>query len=122
MHTLFPAVQAPTPSVIHSTLQAGTTSNLTCNYALMDDFPHDTRPTWRVNKSYLTQNDRVLIDEATLSLFPLKTSDSGFYSCELTITSLTPHVIIEGSPKTSTELQIVVESKSIHWATLMHYF
>ena len=113
MYTLFPAVQAPIPSVIHTTLQAGTTSNLTCIYSLMDDFPHDARATWRVDKSNLTQNDRVLIEGVTLSFFPLKTSESGVYSCELTITSLTPHVIIEGSPKTSAELLIVVESKSI---------
>ena len=122
MCTLFPAVQAPTPSVIHSTLQAGTISNLTCNYSLMDDFPHITRATWIVDKFNLTQNDRVLIEELTLSFYSLKTSDSGMYSCELTITSLTPHVIIEGSPKTSVEL-IVVESKSTYIRqTHLHYF
>ena len=117
VYTLFPAVQAPTPSVIHSTLQARTISNLTCNYSLMDYFPHDTRATWIVDKSDLTQNDRILIEELTLSFFPLKTSDSGMYCCELSITSLTPHVIIEESPKTSAELPIVVESKSIHSTT-----
>ena len=79
----------------------------------MDDFSHEARATWRIDKSDLDQNERVLIEEFTLSFFPLKTSDSGMYRCELTITSLTPHVIIDGSPKTSAEWNIVVESKSI---------
>ena len=88
----------------------------------MDDFPHDTRATWIVDKSDLTQNDRVLIEGVTLSFFPLKTLDSGMYSCELSITSLTPHVIIEGSPKNSAEMQILVESKSINCKHLFTAF
>ena len=108
----------PTPFIAHSTLLAGTRSNLTCDYS-PHYYPHIIpSATWTVNETEVTQNNRVLIEGVTLSFSPLITSDSGMYSCELIITSLTPHVIIEGSPKTCTELQIVVESKfMLYWAS-----
>ena len=101
----------PVPSITHSTLLAGTTSSLTCNYSL-SHFPHASSATWTVNGIEVTQNDRVLIEGVTLSFSPLKTSDSGRYSCELIITSLTPYVIVQGVPITSDELPVAVKSKS----------
>ena len=103
----------PVLTITHGTLLAGTASNLTCDFSL-DYFPHEASATWTVNENgnKVAQNDRVLIEGATLSFSPLNTSDSGRYSCELSIISLTSHVIVQGSPRKSDELLIVVESKS----------
>ena len=110
IYTFFSPVEVPDPSIINSTLLAGTESNLTCDYSL-DSIPHEASATWRLNGNKLTQNDRVLIEGATLSFSPLNTSDSGRYSCELSIISLTPHVIVQGSPRKSNDLLISVKSK-----------
>ena len=110
-HTFHSPVEVPAPSITHSTLLAGTESNLTCNYYSLDSIPHEANATWRLKGNKLTQNDRVLIEGATLSFSPLNTSDSGRYSCELSIISLTSNVIIQGPPRKSNELLIAVESK-----------
>ena len=111
IHTFYSPVEVPAPSITHSTLLSGNESNLTCNYFSLDSIPHEANATWRLNGNKLTQNDRVLIEGATLSFSPLNTSDSGRYSCELSIISLTSHVIIQGPPRKSNELLISVKSK-----------
>ena len=110
MYTSFSPVQVPAPSITYSTLLAGTASNLTCDYSL-NDFPHEASATWTVNGNEVTPNNRVLIDEVTLSFFPLNTLDHGRYSCELNITSLTSHVLVQGPQNKSDELPIAIESK-----------
>ena len=112
LFTLLSSVKVPVPSISHSTLLAGATSNLTCDFSL-DYFPHEASATWTVNENGngVTQNDRVLIEGVILSFSPLNTSDSGRYSCELNITSLKPYVIVQGPPMASNKLPIAVESK-----------
>ena len=110
IYTFYSPVEVPAPSIMNSTLLAGNESNLTCDYSL-DFIPHEASATWRLNGNEMTQNNRVLIEGATLSFSPLNTSDSGRYCCELSIISLTSHVIIQGPPRKSNELLIAVESK-----------
>ena len=73
----------------------------------------ETEVTWRVdNDAVATSADgRISTTESSLTFSPLATSDTGTYTCTLTITTpQTPHVTVQG-PVESGEEVITVQSK-----------
>lgn len=53
--------------------------------------------------------DRIESDENSITFSPIMTSDTGLYSCELTLLSLEPHVIFEDESKIA-QINITVQS------------
>ena len=80
----------------------------------------ETEVTWMVGNEAVTNSadDHISIAEASLIFSPLTTSDTGIYTCTLTITTpQTPHVTVQG-PVESGEEVITVQSMCMCWALL----
>ena len=109
---LFSSVPTPPPFISYSTLTAGTSGTLmiTCNYTLSSPLDVAASATWTVNGSAVTGDERISTDRLSLALSPLTTSDSGTYTCILTLTSLTPYVTLLRPWKSSQEI-IIIQSK-----------
>ena len=106
----------PTPFISHGVLTAGTEGKLTCSYSLslaVDTQTVDISTTWTVNGSAVTGDERISTDRLSLTLSPLTTSDSGTYTCTLTIISLTPYVTVLG-PQQSLPKEVYVYSKTYY--------
>ena len=72
----------------------------------------ETAVSWMVNGSVVdtSQDGRISTDGDTLTFSPLATSDTGRYTCTLTILQLhTPYVTVQG-PVQSTAEDITVQS------------
>ena len=72
----------------------------------------DTNPatavSWRVKGTAVdTSPDRITASGDSLSFSPLATSDSGSYTCEVTVTAQ-EHTTVEGPGQSATE-EIIVE-------------
>ena len=68
--------------------------------------------TWMVNgRAVDTTSDRISTEGDTLTFSPLATSDTGRYTCELTVAEDLRYVIVE-APGQSEEKPIAVLSKS----------
>ena len=113
---LFCLVPAPTSFITVSSTDrtAGNTLSLTCDYTLGPsvDTTVEVDVTWRVG-NYLVAGSEDHISTAGVSLIfsPLTTSDTGTYTCTLTITTpQTPHVTVQ-RPVESEEEVITVQSK-----------
>ena len=112
------SVPVPTPSIIISstdTVYAGTTLSLTCDYTLSPsvDTISQRGVTWMVDSVAVdTSLGRISSDGATLSFSPLATSDTGNYTCTLTVTTSQTHVTVEG-PERSEVDDIIVQG--IHY-------
>ena len=112
LHIYFPSVPVPTPSISVSntgTVYAGTPLSLTCDYTLSPsvDTSPDIAVTWMVNGTAVdTTPDRISIDGATLSFSPVATSDSGRYTCELSVTASQIHVTAQNSRQSTVDLLI----------------
>ena len=111
------SVPVPIPSItVTGTATAGTTLSLTCDYTLspsVDTSPH-TAVTWMVDGTAVdTSPDRISTGGATLSFSPVATSDSGRYTCQLTVTTSQTHVTVQG-PVESAEREITVEGNYIY--------
>ena len=110
-------VPVPTPSISVSTAPtAGAPLTLTCDYTLSPsvDTTVETAVSWMVNGSVvdIPQDGRISTDENTLTSSPLTTSDSGRYTCTLTITApQTPHVTVQGPQESAVEV-ITVQSNA----------
>ena len=91
----FSSVPTPNPFITNPILTAGTSGTLTCGYTLSAPLDVTASATWTVNGSAVTGDERISTDRLSLTLSPLTTSDSGTYTCTLTIISLTPHVTKE---------------------------
>ena len=77
----------------------------------MDTSP-DIAVTWMVNgRAVDTTPDRISIDGATLSFSPVATSDSGRYTCELSVTASQTHVTAENSSQSTVD--ILVQSNTL---------
>ena len=62
----------------------------------MDTSPH-TAVTWTVDGTAVdTSPDRISTGGATLSFSPVATSDSGRYTCQLTVSTSRTHVTVQG--------------------------
>ena len=121
--TLFLPVPVSSPSITISnvdTVYAGTTLSLTCYYTLSSSV--DTTPqivvTWAVDGVAVdTSPGRISSDGATLSFSPLATSDTGSYTCTLTVTTSQTHVTVQG-PEQSEEEGIIVEGNYTEYNTI----
>ena len=96
-------------------MYAGTALSLTCGYTLNPsvDTTVQTAVVWMVDGVAVnTSPARIFIDGATLSFSPLATSDTGNYTCTLTVTTSQTHVTVEG-PEQSEVDDIIVQG--IHY-------
>ena len=92
---------------------AGTNTNLTCYYILEPPLTVEATVTWTVNGDELTTSDNsgISVEGTYLVFSPLTTSDTGTYTCTLSLTSNEPFVTFI-QEKTSPASEIVVPSKS----------
>ena len=112
---LFPPVPVPTPSITASpstgALYAGTSLILTCDYILSSsvDTTPQTAVIWMVGGATVdTSSGRISATGDTLSFSPLATSDTGSYTCQLTVTTQT-HVTVQALQQSAVE-DIAVQS------------
>ena len=111
----YPSLSVPTPSITVSTtdtVYAGTTLSLSCDYTLSPsvDTTLQTAVTWMVDGVAVdTSPGRISADGATLSFSPLATSDTGNYTCTLTVTASQTHVTVQGPEQSEVE-DIIVQS------------
>ena len=119
-------VPAPISSItVTGTATAGTTLNLTCDYTLspsVDTSPH-TAVTWMVDGTAVdTSPDRISTAGATLSFSPVAISDSGRYTCQLTVTTSQTHVTVQGPVESAAE-DITVQSNvwRYYWSVYNSY-
>ena len=76
----------------------------------MDTTPQ-TAVTWMVDGAAVdTSPGRISTDGATLSFSPLATSDTGRYTCTLTVTTSQTHVTVQEPAQSEVE-DITVQSK-----------
>ena len=96
-------------------MYAGTTLSLTCDYTLSPsvDTTPQTAVTWMVDGVAVdTSPGRISTDGATLSFSPVATSDTGNYTCALTVTASQTHVTVQG-PQQSEMEEVIVQSKEL---------
>ena len=120
-------VPVPTPSITISnsdTVYAGTTLSLTCDYSLSPsvDTTAQITVTWMVDGIAVdTSPGQISIDGATLSFSPLATSDTGNYTCTLTVTTSQTYVTAQGPQQSEVE-GIIVQSKLYPPLVLLHAY
>ena len=90
---------------------AGVSFSLTCDFTLSPSV--DTSPatavSWRVSGTAVdTSPDWITASGDSLSFSPLATSDSGSYTCEVTVTAQ-EHTTVEGPGQSAAE-EVTVES------------
>ena len=111
---MFLLVPVPTPFISVSnteTVYAGTTLSLLCDYTLSPsvDTTSQTAVTWMIDGVAIdTSPARISTDAATITFSPLATSDTGNYTCTLTITTSLSHVTVQG-PEQSEIVDIIVQ-------------
>ena len=123
MFYYFPSVPVPTPFVSHGVLTAGTEGKLTCSYSLSPAVDTQTvaNATWTVNGSAVTGDERISTDRLSLTLSPLTTSDSGLYTCTLTLISLTPYITVLGPQQSFPEVVYVYGKTIMFYCTSIEY-
>ena len=123
------AVPTPTPFIrMSGSFVAGTISNLTCNYTLSQsvDTAVSASAVWTVNGTAVATSEDgghniISSDGLSLVFSPLTTSDTGRYTCTLTLTASpqTPHVTVQGPAMQSPEKIISVQSEAYHFTSLV---
>ena len=118
------SVPVPTPEITASvtgTVSAGAPLILTCDYTLSPSVDTEvvTAMTWTVNSTEVATSEdggRISSDGVSLIFSPLTTSDTGRYTCTLTLTASpqTPHVTVQGPVMQSPEKIISVQSKILY--------
>ena len=92
-------------------MYAGTILSLTCDYTLSPsvDTTTQTAVTWMVNGVAVDASPaRISTDGATLSFSPLATSDTGSYTCTLTVTASQTHVTVQGEIRSAAEYIYII--------------
>ena len=80
----------------------------------MDTSPH-TAVTWMMDGTAVgTSPDRISTGVATLSFSPVATSDSGRYTCQLTVTTSQTHITVRGPVESAAE-NITIQSKVLRY-------
>ena len=112
---MFSVVPAPTVSIVASRsapVYAGTSFNLTCDFTLSPsvDTYIDAVLTWRVIDAAVNIfTHRITTSGKSLSFSPVATSDSGNYTCEVTVNK--QEYISMERPGESPAVQLTVEGK-----------
>ena len=121
-----PLVPVPTPSITASpsigALYAGTLLSLTCDYTLSSsvDTAPQTSMVWMVGGAAVdTSPGRISATGDTLSFSPLATSDSGSYTCQLTVTTQQTHVTVQ-APEQSAVEDITVQRNALLRYMIIH--
>ena len=102
-------VSTPTPSISHSVLIAGTESNLSCDYSIgayVDSYVAEN-VSWMENGSAVATNGCRIISNNGQILFlsPVSVSDSGRYTCQLSLSvPQTPYVSVDGPVQSTDEV------------------
>ena len=145
------SVPVPIPSItVSGTATAGTELNLTCNYTeSTEDITVNISVTvtgviWMLDGTAVVPSPdinsdavvngtdetsgsgdipgRISIAGATLSFSPVATSDSGRYTCQLTVTTSQTHVTVQGPVESAAE-DITVQSNiwRYYWSVYNSY-
>ena len=99
------------------TVYAGTRLSLTCDYTLSPsvDTTPQTAVTWVVDDVAVDISPgRISINGATLSFSPIATSDTGSYTCTLTVTASQTHVTVQDPVQSAAEEIHVEGSRTTH--------
>ena len=112
------AVNFPTPSITPTpdtvSFYAGTNLTLSCNYILpsiLVEAAVQPVVTWMVNgRAVDTTSDRISTEGDTLTFSSLATSNTGRYTCELTVAEDMRYVTVQETPELR---NIAVHSKCI---------
>ena len=114
--TIPASVPVPTPSITASRstggLYAGTSLSLTCDYTLSPsvDTAPQTAVVWMIGGAAVdTSSGRISATGDNLSFSPLATSDTGSYTCQLTVTAQQTHITLQ-PPEQSAAREITVQS------------
>ena len=117
IHVIYTKVPVTALSVSVSTtdIVAGDTVYLTCDYALPPSVDITVSVTWMVNDSGIDTTRHVTSNGGQLIIFsPVTTSDTGRYTCTLSITSPHTAFIELLGPVQSAEKKIIVQSIGLH--------
>ena len=94
-------------------MYAGSTLSLTCDYTAEYITPQ-TAVTWMVDGVAVdTSPGRISTDGSTLIFSPVATSDSGSYTCILTVTELQTRLTVQ-SAKQSKVASVIVEGAKLY--------
>ena len=102
------------PEIVYDTPLAGTNFTLSCDYTLGPSVDTDLNENiaWAVNGSEIEiYSGRIFNDAKYLVFSPLHTSDSGNYTCTLSL-SVAPYYVTVQEPKRSVEEEVIVQSRS----------
>ena len=108
-------------------MYTGTILSLTCDYTLHPSVDNisQTAVTWIVDGEAVdTSTDRISSNGATLSFSPLTTSDTGSYTCTVTITGSQAYGSMQGEKQSAKEyiyirgIQLVL--KTVLYSQLVH--
>ena len=118
-------VPVPTPSIsVSSTAStAGAPLTMTCDYTLSLSLSVNTAVSWMVNGSVVvtSQDGRISTDGDTLTFSPLTTSDTGSYTCTLSIAAPpTPHGTVQRPMESAVEV-ITVQSNVHRLFSVCYY-
>ena len=108
------SVPVPTPAItVSGSLFVGDPLTLNCtnNLSSSVDTSVAIEVKWMVNGSAVAGDGRISISGSSLTFSPLTTSDTGSYTCTLTLTSQLAHVTVQ-APQQSVEKVITVQSRS----------
>ena len=100
------------PEIVYDTPLAGTNFTLSCDYGPSVDTDLNENIAWAVNGSEIKNDSgRIFNDGKYLVFSPLHTSDSGNYTCSLSISGA-PYYVTVQEPKRSVEEEVTVQSTS----------
>ena len=116
IYVLFPTVPTPLPSIVvgrSSLLYAATSLTITCEYTLDEliDTLQAKTVSWAVGGSGVdTSQNRITVLGNNLTFNPLATSDSGSYTCTLSVVAQ-DYVTVQEAQRSSSPVTITVEGK-----------
>ncbi|CAI8039192.1 Hemicentin-2, partial [Geodia barretti] len=104
-------VPTPTPFITNSTIIAGSGGNLTCSYAPGPYIFCRSKRTWTVGGEEVTasEDDRISTEGTSLVFSPFHTSDTGNYTCSLSLMSMEPYIEVVQGPQMSQVSEIIVQ-------------
>ena len=114
INCLYFSVAVPVPFITANesgTLYAGRALTLTCDYPdLTDSVDTDTQMNiiWIIDASDNAMNGT---DKSSVTISPLRTSNTGTYTCILMVTAPQSHVELQKPTVQRAELDIIVQSK-----------